>query len=142
MNPTVEAAIALALRAHQGQTDRAGQPYILHPLRLMQQMKTPTEQIVAVLHDVVEDSAVTLADLRADGYDETVLAALDCLTHRSDEPYDDYIERIRHNPLACRVKLADLADNMTLQRLDTITAQDTARLERYLRAWHRLTGAS
>ncbi|WNG50053.1 GTP pyrophosphokinase [Archangium minus] len=136
--PTLEDAIALAVEAHQGQRDKAGQTYILHPLRVMFRLETETERMVAVLHDVVEDSPWTLERLRELGYPEEVLGALDCLTKREGETYEAFIERVRPHPLARRVKLADLEDNMDVRRLAAVTSKDAERLARYRAAWARL----
>ena len=137
-DPTLEDAIALAVEAHRGQRDKAGQTYILHPLRVMLRLETDTERMVAVLHDVVEDSAYTLERLRALGYPEEVLGALDCLTKREGEAYEAFIERVRPQALARRVKLADLEDNMDVRRLPAVSAKDVERLARYRAAWERL----
>jgi (p)ppGpp synthase/HD superfamily hydrolase len=136
--PTLEDAIALAVEAHRNQRDKAGQTYVLHPLRVMIRLETETARMVAVLHDVVEDSPYTLARLRELGYPEEVLSALDCLTKREGETYVAFIERIRPHPLARQVKLADLEDNMDIRRLPAITAKDAERLARYRAAWARL----
>lgn len=132
---TVTKAIEIAARAHAEQTDKVGKPYILHPLRLMMQFDTEIEQIAAVLHDVVEDSTYTLDDLRTEGFSAAVIEIVDLLTHRDKDSYEHYIERIRTNPVARRVKLADLADNMDIKRLDQLTTKALARLERYHKAW-------
>lgn len=134
----LEDAIALAVKAHRGQKDKAGAPYILHPLRLMLSMKSTSEMVTAVLHDVVEDTPVTQDDLKAEGYEREVLIAIDCLTNRESESYDDFIERIRPNALATRVKLADLRDNMDITRIAKPTDKDLERLRRYQQAWARL----
>lgn len=148
----LETAIEIALRAHRGQTDRAGRPYITHPLRLMGRARTAGEQIVAVLHDTVEDggpNGVTMQTLREAGFEERILEAVDALTRRKadlfpdrdhDEPYDDFVERTATVPLARAVKLLDLQDNMDVSRLDGVSEHDADRLDRYVRAWHRLTG--
>ena len=136
--PTLEDAIALAVEAHRGQRDKAGQTYILHPLRVMLRLEGEAERMVAVLHDVVEDSSYTLEHLRGLGYPEEVLGALDCLTKREGETYEAFIERVLPHPLARRVKLADLEDNMDVRRLTAVTAKDTERLARYRAAWSRL----
>jgi len=136
--PTLEDALALALDAHRGQRDKAGQTYLLHPLRVMFRLETETERMVALLHDVVEDSPYTLERLRGLGYSEEVLGALDCLTKREGEPYEAFIERVRPHPLARRVKLADLEDNMDVRRLPAVTEKDAQRLARYRAAWARL----
>lgn len=139
--PTLEDAIALAVEAHRGQRDKAGQTYILHPLRVMMRLETDTERMVAVLHDVVEDSPWTLERLRGLGYPEEVLGALDCLTKREGETYEAFIERLRPHPLARRVKRADLEDNMDVRRLPAVTSKDAERLARYRAAWARLQEA-
>lgn len=136
----IERALMVALAAHRGQVDKAGAPYILHPLRLMAQMETEAEQLTALLHDVVEDSDYTLDDLRVEGMPDDVLAALKLLTHRKGEAYDVYIRRINGNPLARKVKLADLADNMRLERIPNPMPKDLERLEKYRRAQEILTG--
>lgn len=140
MTTLLERAVGLALEAHAGEVDKADKPYILHPLRLMLQMDTEEEMITAVLHDVVEDSHVTLDDLRAAGFPSAVLEALALLTHNTAaEAYDAYIARIKPNPLARKVKLADLAHNMDIRRLpDPLTVADLGRLEKYRRAWETL----
>ena len=126
---TLERAIAIAAEAHAGQRDKAGAPYILHPLRVMLRLGDPVDRIVAVLHDVVEDApAWPLERLRAEGFSEEVLEAVERLTKRPGEDYEESIERAGAHPIARRVKVADLEDNM-----------DLARLERYRRAHARLT---
>jgi (p)ppGpp synthase/HD superfamily hydrolase len=137
--PTVEDAIKLAIEKHHGQTDKAGEPYILHPLRVMAQMQTEAEQIVAVLHDVVEDSDVTLETLRGMGYSEEVVTAIDHLSRRKNESYEQFIQRIKPHPLAVRVKLADLRDNMDIRRNATLDEKALKRFKRYRNAWFELT---
>jgi (p)ppGpp synthase/HD superfamily hydrolase len=134
-------AVAIAAAAHTGQLDRGGAPYILHPLRLMLRCETRDEQMVAVLHDVVEDTRWTLDALRDEGFSDGVLAALDALTRRDGESYDAFVERIAGVPLAARVKLLDLEDNMDLGRLPEVGDEDRARVEKYRRAHARLTAA-
>ncbi|MFB3891134.1 MAG: GTP pyrophosphokinase [Phycisphaerae bacterium] len=136
--PERDDAIILAAQAHKGQVDKAGVPYITHPLRVMLRLREPVDRIVAVLHDVVEDTAVTLDDLRKAGYSQAVLAAVECLTKREDEPYEAFIERCAANPVARRVKLADLGDNMDLSRLPVIGPKDRRRMARYEKARARL----
>jgi (p)ppGpp synthase/HD superfamily hydrolase len=137
---TLESAIALAVEAHRGQCDKSGQPYILHPLRVMFRCQTDDQRIVAVLHDVVEDTPTTFEDLRNRGFSEEILAALDCVTKREGESYEQFVERAAANPIARQVKLADLEDNMDLRRLGAaeLGQRETDRLNRYIRAWHRL----
>ena len=136
---TLDDAILLAAQAHRGQKDRAGAPYILHPLRVMLRLKTEEEMMVAVLHDVVEDSAFALADLERTGFPPHVVEAVDCLTRREGETYEAFIERIKPNSLARRVKLADLEDNLDIRRLPQLGEKDLARLQRYLAAQASLT---
>jgi len=137
---TLEDAIALATEAHKGQIDKAGQPYILHPLRVMFAVEGETARIVGVLHDVVEDSDFGFDDLREMGYGDDIINALDCLTRRNDETYMAFVERAKQNPLARQVKLADIEDNMDVRRLTTITDRDVDRLRRYREAWTYLKG--
>lgn len=136
--PTLEDAIALAAEAHRGQVDKSGQPYILHPLRVMLRCQTQAQRIAAVLHDVVEDTGRTFDDLRALGYPAEVLAALDGLTKRDGESYEAFVERAAANPIARVVKLADIEDNLDLRRLPGVSDKDVDRLARYVRAWRRL----
>lgn len=136
---SLEDAIALAVEAHRGQTDRAGAPYILHPLRMMFRVETDAERMTAVLHDVVEDTGWTLDDLRAEGFPEEVVEAVDHLTRREGEPYDAFVRRAAEHPVARRVKIADLEDNMDVRRTGTVTGKDVERLTRYHRAWRSLT---
>lgn len=136
--PTLEDAIALAARAHAGQLDKAGQPYILHPIRVMLRLPDAMARIVAILHDTVEDTDVTFEQLRAAGYGAEVLAALDAVTRRADETYEDFVQRSAADPIGRRVKLADLADNMDLRRLPGVKDADSDRLERYQHAWRQL----
>ena len=136
---TLEKAIQIAARAHEGQKDKAGSPYILHPLRLMLDMKCESDRIVAVLHDVLEDSPVTADRLRSQGFSDEIIAALECLTRNAGESYRDFIERAKSNPLARRVKIADIEDNMNMCRISNLTDQDLKRLGRYHRAWRTLS---
>jgi len=136
---TVERAVQIAAQAHQGQHDKAGAPYLLHPLRLMMRMESEAAMMAAVLHDVVEDSEWTLDQLRAEGFSEEVLQAVECLTHRLGESYDEFVARVQTNAIARQVKLADLEDNMNIRRMAEITPKDLARLEKYHRAWRSLT---
>ncbi|MCB9891493.1 MAG: bifunctional (p)ppGpp synthetase/guanosine-3',5'-bis(diphosphate) 3'-pyrophosphohydrolase [Planctomycetes bacterium] len=136
----LQRALEIAVTAHRGQLQRSGLPYVLHPLQLMFQVDDPDARICAVLHDVVEDTEWELDGLRAEGFSDSVLAALDCLTHREGEPYADYVERIATNPVARQVKLADLRHNIDLLRLPEVRKTDLQRLERYHQAWLRLGG--
>jgi (p)ppGpp synthase/HD superfamily hydrolase len=136
--PTVADAISLAARVHRDQRDKAGEAYILHPLRVMLRQTDETDRIVAVLHDVLEDSDVTAEDLRGSGYSDDVIAALEALTKHAGETYDDFIERVAENSIARRVKLADLEDNLDATRLTTVEEKDLERMEKYRRARERL----
>lgn len=133
----LEGAIRLATEAYAGQTDKAGETYIRHPLRVMGQLDTETERVVAVLHDVVEDSAYDLEDIEA-RFGTTVREAVDALTKRDGESYDQAIERAGANAIARRVKIADLEDNMDLTRLESVDEESRERLEKYHRSWKRL----
>ena len=136
----LEKAIAIAVEAHTGEVDKAGQPYILHPLHLMMQMDTAEEMMTAVLHDVIEDTPITLDDLRQQGFPETVLEALALLTHdTASTSYEAYVAALKPNPLARKVKLADLTHNMDVRRLPEMGMKDFGRLEKYRRAWETLT---
>jgi (p)ppGpp synthase/HD superfamily hydrolase len=136
---TIEDALQLALNAHRGQKDKSDAPYILHPLRVMAKQTSDETRIVALLHDVVEDSATTLEDLRQMGYSEAIIAAVDALTHRDNEDYFDQIRRAKNNLLARPVKQADLEDNMDIRRIPTITPKDAERLARYREAYKIIT---
>ena len=138
---TLERAIEIATEAHQGQLDKAGKDYIGHPLRVMAMGRTLDEKIVGVLHDVIEDSDWTFGMLQNEGFSPEVIEALRCVTKTSEnENYDDFIDRIRKNPLATAVKLNDLTDNMDIRRLPYLSDKDVKRLKRYLKAYKRLTG--
>ena len=128
---TIEQAIQLAARAHAGQVDKAGQPYILHPLRVMLRLNGTEERIAAVLHDVVEDTEVTLEDLQTTGFSDAVVTAVEALTKRPGESRLDAAARAAENKIARAVKLADNAENMDLSRIPHPTAKDHARLEEY-----------
>jgi (p)ppGpp synthase/HD superfamily hydrolase len=137
---TVEDAVSIAARAHRGQKDKAGAPYLLHPLRMMLRMETEAAMMAAVLHDVVEDTEWTLDRLREAGFSEEVLEAVDCLTHREGESYQQFVERVRTNRIARQVKVADLEDNMNVRRMNQLGPKELERLEKYHRAWRVLTG--
>jgi (p)ppGpp synthase/HD superfamily hydrolase len=136
--PTLEDAILLAVQAHHGQVDRIGRPYVLHVLRVMLRVQTDAERTVAVLHDLVEDTPHTLEELQDLGYAPEIVHAVDCLTRRHDETYEAYVDRAATDPIARRVKLADLEDNMDLRRLEDVNERDHERLGRYVRAWRLL----
>ncbi len=136
----LDRAKVIATLAHEGQVDKAGKPYIDHPMRVMNMGKTIEEKIAGVLHDVVEDSDWTFEMLEKEGIPKDVLDALRCVTKLSeDEDYDHFIERVKTNPLAVKVKLNDLKDNMDITRLGEVTEKDLARLNKYIRAYRQLT---
>jgi (p)ppGpp synthase/HD superfamily hydrolase len=139
---TIEKALQIAARAHEGQRDKEGLPYILHPLRVMGGVDGEEAKIVAVLHDVIEDTPVTADDLRREGFSESIVAAVLCVTHRKDEPYADYVVRCKGDEVARQVKLADLEDNSrlsrTILRLDRVE-HDLARIRRYVLSYKFLT---
>lgn len=138
---TLERAIEIATEAHKGQYDKAGNDYIGHPLRVMDMGRTEEEKIVGVLHDVVEDTEWTFAQLAAEGFSQEVIDALQCVTKLSEnENYDDFIERVKKNPLATAVKINDLSDNMDIRRLPYLSDKDVKRLKKYLKAYKKLIG--
>lgn len=124
-------ALALAMQAHQHQLDKGGHPYLLHPLRVMMQFQDETLQIIAVLHDVIEDSDITPNDLSEQGFTQEMIDAIVALTRQPDETYPEFILRVSLNPLARQVKIADLRDNMDITRLPELTEKDLNRLTRY-----------
>ena len=136
----LDRAKAIATSAHEGQVDKAGKPYIEHPIRVMNMGKTVEEKIVGVLHDVVEDSEWTFEMLEKEGMPKEVVDALKCVTKLSeDEDYDHFIARVKTNPLAVKVKLNDLKDNMDITRLGKVTEKDLPRLNKYIWAYKQLT---
>ena len=138
MPQTLERAIAIAATAHAGQVDKGGAPYILHPLKVMLRMTSLEERIVAVLHDVVEDCAISLDDLRKEGFSEEVLTAIASVTKVLGESYEDFVERAAQNPIGRVVKLADLEENSDLSRIASPSWEDLERIEKYRRAIGRL----
>ncbi len=132
---TLEDAISIATAAHDGQVDKSGRPYIGHPLRVMAALTGEHERMAAVLHDVVEDTAVTAADLLAHGCPPEVVDAVVALSHRPGEPQEDYLRRVAANPLAVAVKRADIGDNLSPARLARLDAATQDRLKaKYARA--------
>jgi (p)ppGpp synthase/HD superfamily hydrolase len=127
-------ALRLCFDIHKDQVDKSGLPYVFHPFHLAEQMETEETTIVALLHDVVEDSDLTLKDLRQMGFSDTVIAALALLTHDPAVEYMDYVRAIKDNPIARAVKLADLRHNSDPTRLDTVDEKALARREKYLQA--------
>ena len=137
----LERAIAIAEKQHAGQVDKAGRPYIEHPLRVMKTMSNDAERIVAILHDVIEDTDFTLDQLVAEGFPGYILEALDAVTRRDGETYEAFVARAAMNPIGRRVKYADLQDNADLSHIAAPTAADVARTEKYHRAMAQLDAA-
>ena len=138
---TLQRAIEIATEAHKGQFDKSGKDYIGHPLRVMEMGRTEEERIVGVLHDVVEDSEWTFEMLQAEGFSKEIIDALRCLTKLSEnENYENFIDRVRKNPLATAVKINDLTDNMDIRRLPYLSDKDVKRLKKYLKAYKKLVG--
>ena len=133
-------ATAIAIEAHRGQVDKTGMPYLGHIMRVMNAGKTFDEKICGVLHDLVEDTDWTFEQLKEEGFPIHIIEALRCVTKLSDdEPYNDFIKRIKINPLAVAVKINDLTDNMDIRRLNDITESDINRLKKYHTAYKELT---
>lgn len=135
---TLERAIEIAASAHAGQCDKAGAPYVLHPIRMMLRLQTQAERITAMLHDVVEDcSGWSFQRLRDEGFSEQIINALESVTQRDasyGESYEDFVKRAAANPIGIRVKLADLYDNCDLSRIAEPTERDYERIAKYRRA--------
>jgi (p)ppGpp synthase/HD superfamily hydrolase len=132
-------AIMVAYKAHEGQMDRAGLPYILHPIHVAEQMKDEDTCVVALLHDVIEDTDITLEDLRAYGFTEAQIEGVRIMTHEEGVEYFDYIRTVKTNPLALAVKLEDLKHNSDETRIIDMTDKDIKRLEKYKKALKILT---
>lgn len=132
-------ALKVCFEAHKDQVDKSGAPYVFHPFHLAEQMKDEKTTIVALLHDVIEDTEYTFEDLRNMGFDNEVIEALMLMTHSKDIPYMDYVAKIKHNPIAKAVKLADLQHNSDLSRLDVVDEKALKRKEKYSEAISLLT---
>lgn len=130
----IDIALAIAKKAHSGQVDKAGVDYIQHPLYVASQVKTEQEKAVALLHDVLEDSDITAADLLAYGLSNEVVTAVQTLTKKKGQSYQDYLEKVKSNNLARVVKLADLKHNSDLSRLKTVSNTDYERVKKYKNA--------
>jgi (p)ppGpp synthase/HD superfamily hydrolase len=139
---TLEKALEIAINAHKGQKDKSGADYILHPIRVMQRGETEIEKICGLLHDVVEDSHWTFESLKKEGFSDDIISVLKCITKESEnEDYDTFIDRIITNPIAVKVKLNDLLDNMDITRLKELNERDIHRLNKYLKAYWKLKNA-
>ena len=137
--PLTKKAMQFCFDAHKEQTDKSGLPYVFHPFHLAEQMPDELTAAAALLHDVVEDTPYTLDDLRSQGFPETVIDALELLTHREGVSYFDYVAAIKSNPIARQVKMADLRHNSDLTRLDVVDSKALARVEKYKKALEILT---
>ena len=135
----LDLAIAIANQAHAGQLDKAGKPYILHPLTVMAQMDTLESKIVAVLHDAIEDSDLTIEGLVKQGFPEFITDAIAAITKLDGEQYEDYIIRVKSNAIARKVKIADVTHNLDMSRIANPTAKDFQRLEKYKKVLQELT---
>jgi (p)ppGpp synthase/HD superfamily hydrolase len=135
----LEKAILIAVKAHTGQTDKAGTAYILHCLRVMLKGKTEDEQIAGVLHDIVEDTDVTIDSLKKQGFPEKITRAVRCLTKTKGMDYDKYVAGVKKNNIASKVKLYDLEDNLDLLRLEEVKEKDLIRLNKYLKTYRELS---
>lgn len=138
--PNLERALQIAMEAHAGESDKGGEPYILHPIRVMLECRSEKARIVALLHDVVEDSPWTFEQLLDEGFDPEVVDGVRSVTRRSDEGFHEFCLRAAEHPLGREVKRADLCDNMDVTRLGPeLSDKDQQRLARYRRAWEVLT---
>ena len=133
----VAAAKALATKAHEGQIDKAGLPYITHPERVASRMENPEAQVIGWLHDTVEDTPITLRDIETTFGPETA-AAVDAISRRDGEPWSDYLDRVAANPMARQVKISDLIDNSNLNRIPHVTLKDVERQKKYNKALKKL----
>lgn len=131
--PNTRKAMKIAYNAHMGQVDKSGIPYIYHPIHLAEQMETEEECIVALLHDTVEDTSVTFEELEKE-FSSTIIDAVKLLTHDEAIPYMEYVKNIKENPIAKKVKLADLRHNSDITRKEEITEKDRKRNEKYKEA--------
>ena len=139
-------ALKISFEAHKDQVDKCGIPYVYHPFHIAEQMTDEITTCVALLHDIIEDTNTTMDNLRKAGFPDEVLEALELLTHKDNEPYYDYVNRLKDNPVSKAVKLADLSHNMDLSRFDNLSARDYERKRKYERAvmllkgWIRIDG--
>ena len=133
-------ALKLSFEAHKNQIDKSGMPYVYHPFHLAEQMQTEEETIVALLHDVIEDTDYTIDDIKASGFSDQVIEALMLMTHDESVPYMDYVKTIKNNSIATEVKLADLKHNSDLSRFDKIDEKAIKRVQKYAEAVFLLAG--
>lgn len=134
-NELYDLALRIAIQAHKGQTDKSGREYVMHPIRVAERCANPKAKIAALLHDTIEDTYVTVDDLRKEGFPQEIIDAVLSVTKREGEDYDDFIRRAATNEIGKEVKIADLEDNMDIRRLKEISDDDVKRLRKYLRCW-------
>ena len=132
--PMTKTALKLCFEAHKDQTDKSGLPYVFHLFHLAEQMPDEKTTVVALLHDVIEDTDYTLDDMKNMGFSDDILSAIALMTHDDGVPYMEYVALIKKNPIAKMVKLADLRHNSDMSRLDKVTAHDRERAEKYKKA--------
>jgi len=132
--PLTKKAIGLMFKLHKDQKDCSGLPYVFHPWHVAESMDDEISTVVALLHDVVEDTDITFDDLRTEGFSDAIISTLQLLTHDDSIPYMEYVANLKHDPIARKVKLADLRHNSDLSRLDEITEKDRERYEKYQQA--------
>lgn len=132
--PMTKKALAVCFEAHKSQVDKSGLPYVFHPFHLAEQMKDEMTTIVALLHDVIEDTSITVEELRDMGFPAEAIAAIQIMTHDKSIPYMDYVAQIKKNPIAREVKLADLKHNSDLTRLNEVAEKDLERLKKHKKA--------
>ena len=134
MSQYLHKAITIACKAHQGQSSINGEPYILHPLRLLIKAKSNEERIIAILHDVIEKTNISLADLRNKGFDQNIISSIDSLSRRRSESYLEYIERLMQNKISVKIKLLDLADNIKIHSKNNYNGIYDAKIIQYKNA--------
>ena len=134
----IEKSLEISLKAYCGQKDKAGETYILHPLRIMAKMQTDEERSAALLHDVIEDSDYTAEDLFSEGIPKNVIEAVELLSKQDGDSYEEFVDRVLTNPLAAKIKKADIEDNIDILRLNSVTEKDLKRIAKYHKAWKKL----
>ena len=131
-------ALRISIKAHKGQKDKSGREYVMHPIRVAERCKNPKAKIVALLHDTIEDTDITIEYLLKNGFPEEIINGVLSVTKQAGETYEDFVRRAAKNALGKEVKQADLEDNMDIRRLKEITDDDIARLRKYLKSWQYL----
>lgn len=131
-------ALEIATNAHKGQTDKAGKPYILHPIRVAERCHTANERIVALLHDTIEDTCITADYLSSQGFPGNIVNAVLSVTRNDGESYEAFIRRCALDPIGRKVKIHDLEDNLDIKRLPEIADNDLPRINKYLKAYRYL----